>query len=67
MKNSTIRKRTADFLEIANSWQEYYDIGNQLGELARLIKHMALHMADMQKKIDSQAEELKRRQSEVQE
>ena len=60
MKNSTLRVKTETFVERANSWQEYYDIGHQLGEMGGLIRRMAMHMADLQKKVDRQATELKR-------
>lgn len=65
MKNSTLRYRTYHMVEAANNWEECYTIGYELGELGKLIRHMAMHMADLQKKVDTQAKELKRRQSEV--
>lgn len=60
MKNSTLRVKTETFVERANSWQEYYGIGHQLGEMGGLIRRMAMHIADLQKKVDRQAARLKR-------
>lgn len=65
MKNSTLRYRTCNIVEAADKWEKCYTIGHELGEIGKLIRHMAMHIADLQKKVDSQAEELKRRQSEV--
>ena len=62
MKNKTLRFRTDSFIEAANSIDEYYQIGFELKEVSKLIIHMALHMSDLQRKVDSQAEELKRHQ-----
>ena len=62
MKNKTLRFRTDSFIEAANSIDEYYQIGFELKEVSKLIIHMTLHMSALQRKLDSQAEELKRHQ-----
>ena len=62
MKNKTLRFRTDSFLSAANDCEYWYKIGYELGEIGRLIRHMAMHMSDLQQKVDRQAEELKRHQ-----
>ena len=62
MKNSALRFKTDQLTEAANNFEESYSIGYQLGEIGRLIRHMAIHISDLQRKVDSQAEELKKRQ-----
>ena len=62
MKNKTLRFRTESFLEAANNSEDWYKIGYEIGEIGRLIRHMAMHIDDLQRKVDSQAEELKRHQ-----
>lgn len=68
MKNKTLRFRTNSFIDAVNNIDEYYKFGYELQELGRLISHMALHMADLQIKVDRQAEALRNYQqkSEVQ-
>lgn len=59
MKNKTLRFRTESFLEAANNSKDWYEIGYEIGEIGRLIRHMALHMSDLQRKVDRQAEALR--------
>lgn len=63
MKNNTLRSRSDLLLEAANNFEEAYTIGHQLGEIGQLVRHMAMHMSDLQNKVDNQAEELKRQTS----
>ena len=56
MKNKTLRFRTDQLTEVANTWEDYYKIGYELEEIGKLIRHMAFHIGDLQSKIDSQAE-----------
>lgn len=63
LKNSSLRFRTDCLTEAANDFEESYAIGHQLGEIGSLIRRMAIHISDLQKKVDSQAEELRRRQA----
>jgi len=58
-KNPTLRKRTDNIESIALDCAEAYAYGNDLVETGRLIKNMAMHMRDLQTKIDSQAEHIK--------
>ena len=60
MKNKTLRFRTDQLTEAANTWEDWYKTGYELGEIGKLIRHMAMHISDLQSKIDSQAEELRR-------
>lgn len=62
VKNKTLRFRTNSFIDAVNNIDEYYKIGHELKELGGLITSMALHMSDLQTKVDSQAEELKKHQ-----
>ena len=58
-RNTTLRKRTDNLESVAEDYAEAYSFGNDLAETGRLIKHMAMHMRDLQTKIDSQAEHIK--------
>ena len=62
MKNKTLRFRTNSFIDAANDCEDWYKIGYEIEEIGRLIQRMALHMSDLQLKVDRQAEELKRHQ-----
>lgn len=59
MKNRTLRSQTESLLETANSYEEYYTAGLQLIAVGKLIQRMAVHMADLQQKVDNQAEALR--------
>lgn len=59
MKPRTLRKRTESLLETANSYEEYYDAGLQLIAIGKLVQRMASHIADLQRKVDNQAEALR--------
>ena len=61
MKNKTLRFRTDQLTETANTWEDWYKTGYDLGEIGKLIRHMAMHISDLQRKVDSQAEGVGRR------
>lgn len=62
MKNRTLTFKTDQLTEAAKDFEESYTIGHQLGEIGRLIRYMAMHISDLQVKVDSQAEELRKYQ-----
>lgn len=59
MKNRTLRSQTESLLETANSYEEYYNAGLQLIAVGKLVQRMAFHIADLQQKVDNQAEALR--------
>lgn len=59
MKPRILRNRTESLLETANSYEEYYDAGLQLIAVGKLVQRMASHIADLQRKVDNQAEALR--------
>lgn len=68
MKNKILRNQTETLLETANNYDEYYTAGLQLIAVGKLVQRMAMHIADLQNKVDSQAKMLKiyQQKSEVQ-
>lgn len=59
IKNPTLRRRTKELTECADDARECQLLGYELKELGSLIVSMAIHMGDLQRKIDSQAEHIK--------
>ncbi len=59
IKNPTLRRRTKELTECANDARECQLLGYELKELGSLVASMAIHMGDLQRKIDSQAEHIK--------
>lgn len=59
IKNSTLRRRTKELTECADDAREYQLFGYELKELGSLIVSMAIHMGNLQRKIDSQVKHIK--------
>ena len=58
-KNPTLRKRTKELSECAEDAKECQLLGYELKDLGSLLVKMAIHMEDLQRKVDSQAEYIK--------
>ena len=58
-KNPTLRKRTRELSECAEDARECQLLGYELKDLGSLLVKMAIHMEDLQRKVDSQAEYIK--------
>jgi len=59
IKNPTLRRRTKELTECAEDARECRLLGYELKDLGNLIVGMAIHMQDLQRKVDSQAEHIK--------
>lgn len=59
IKNPTLRRRTKQLTECAEDARECQLLGYELKDLGNLIVGMAIHMQDLQRKVDSQAEHIK--------
>ena len=59
IKNPTLRRRTKELTECAEDARECQLLGYELKDLGNLIVGMAIHMQDLQRKVDSQAEHIK--------
>jgi hypothetical protein len=59
IKNPTLRRRTKELTECAEDARECQLLGYELKDLGNLIVGMAIHMHDLQRKVDSQAEHIK--------
>ena len=62
LKPNTLRKRTEEMTDMADNFDYVYKLGSELEDIGDLIKRMAFHMKNLQDKVDSQAEELRRLQ-----
>lgn len=59
IKNPTLRRRTKELTECAEDARECQLLGYELKDLGNLIVGMTIHMQDLQRKVDSQAEHIK--------
>lgn len=59
IKNSTLRRRTKKLSECAEDARECQLLAYELKDIGRLIEGMVIHMGDLQRKVDSQAEHIK--------
>ena len=59
LKNPTLRKRTKELSECAEDARECQLLGYELKDLGSLLVKMAIHMNDLQRKVDRQAEYIK--------
>jgi len=59
LKNPTLRRRTKELSECAEDARECQLLGYELKDLGSLLVKMAIHMEDLQRKVDSQAEYIK--------
>ena len=58
-KNPTLRRRTRELSDCAEDARECQLLGYELKDLGSLLVKMAIHMEDLQRKVDSQAEYIK--------
>ena len=63
LKVNTLRRRTEEMTGVADNFSEIYKFGAELEDIGNLIKRMAFHMHNLQDKVDTQAEELRRQAS----
>lgn len=59
IKNPTLRRRTKELTECVEDARECQLLGYELKDLGNLIVGMAIHMGDLQRKVDGQAEHIK--------
>ena len=59
LKNPTLRRLTKELSECAEDARECQLLGYELKDLGSLLVKMAIHMEDLQRKVDSQAEYIK--------
>lgn len=59
IKNPTLRRRTKELTECVEDARECQLLAYELKDIGRLIEGMAIHMGDLQRKVDSQAEHIK--------
>lgn len=59
IKNPTLRRRTKELTECAEDARECQLLAYELKDIGRLIEGMAIHMGELQRKVDSQAEYIK--------
>ena len=58
MKTKTLNNRTEELTTLAADFGEMFRFGCELGDTSELIKLMALHIRDLQSKVNNQAEQL---------
>ena len=63
LKPNTLRRRTEEMTDMADNFNEIFKLGSELEDIGNLIKRMAFHMHNLQEKVDTQAEELRRQQA----
>lgn len=59
IKNPTLRRRTKELTDCAEDAKECQLLGYELKDIGNLIVRMAIHMQDLQRKMDRQAEHIK--------
>ena len=67
MKNNKLKEKTNYYHEKAESLKDYYTTGLQLIAVGELIRGMTVHMANLQRKVDNQAEALRGNQAKIKE
>ena len=58
MKTKTLNNRTEELTKLAADSKEMFRFACELGDTSELIKLMALHIRDLQNKVNNQAEQL---------
>ena len=63
LKVNTLKRRTEEMTDMADNFNEIFKFGSEIEDIGNLIKRMAFHMKNLQDKVDTQAEELRRQQA----
>ena len=67
MKNRVLKERTERMQEAADIIHERYIVGLQLVKIGEMFMGMSKHMADLQRKVENQAEALRGNQAKIKE
>lgn len=59
IKNHTLRRRTKELTECAEDARECQLLAYELKDIGRLIEGMAIHMGNLQRKVDRKAKHIK--------
>ena len=62
LKNNTLKNKSKEFIVTSDNWHKLFEFGKELSDIGTLIQHMAIHIKDLQDKVDNQSEELRRYQ-----